>query len=124
MGLIASQNNLNRDLMESKSVIGLPTFGGGEKESFREWSFKLACVMERLKPGSRDVLQSIYTTKEADWTSEIHHRTFTSENLKELYVPLSRDLEWILTSKTTGEALRKVKRSWTWKWPVSLQKIE
>ena len=53
MGLIASQNNMNRDLMESKSVIGLPTFGGGEKDSFREWSFKLACVMEKLEPGSR-----------------------------------------------------------------------
>ena len=54
MGLIASHNTMNRDLMESKSIIGLPMFGGGEKESFREWSYKLAWVMERLKPGTRD----------------------------------------------------------------------
>ena len=53
MGLIASHNNMNRVLMDSKSIRSLPVWGGTEKESFREWSFKLACVMERLKPGTR-----------------------------------------------------------------------
>ena len=83
MGLIASHNSMNRDLMESKAIAGLPMFGGGEKESFREWSFKLASVMERLKPGTREILQTIDTTKETEWTSEVHHRNFNSENLKE-----------------------------------------
>ena len=93
MGLIASQNNMNRDLMESKSIIVLPMIAGGEKDSFREWSYKLSSVMERLKPGTRDILQTIDTTKEAEWTSDVHHKTFNSENLKELYVPLIRDLD-------------------------------
>ena len=54
-------------------------------------------------------MQKIDTTKESEWTSLVHHQTFDQASLKELYLPLIRDLEWILTSKTTGEALRKVK---------------
>ena len=109
MSTVGNQVNIHMNLLESKTISGLSVFGGTEKESFREWSYKLSSVMERLKPGTRKILQTIDTTKEAEWTSEVHHRNFNSGNLKELYVPLSRDLEWILTSKTTGEPLRKVK---------------
>ena len=57
MGLVANGANMNRDLMESKSIIGLSVFGGTDKESFREWAYKLTSVMERLKPGSREIMQ-------------------------------------------------------------------
>ena len=77
MGLIASQGNMNRNLMESKAINNLPVFGGTEKESFKEWSYTLACVMEQLKPGTREVLQKIDTTKETEWASLVHHEQFT-----------------------------------------------
>ena len=76
MGIIASQGNTNRNLMESKAINNLTAFGGTEKESFKEWSYKLACVMEQLKPGTREVLQKIDTTKETEWTSLVHHQEF------------------------------------------------
>ena len=56
------------------------------------------------------MLEAFATTKENEWTPMVHNTRFKGdEPLVDLYLPRSRDLDWIPTTKTTGEALRTVK---------------
>ena len=63
-----------------------------------------------MHPGSRQVLIDIDVSREEEWNLGAHERTFASApELKGLYHTLNRDLDWILTQKTSGAAHTKVK---------------
>ena len=85
-----------RDVTESKPVNGLAVFSGKETESFRDWSMKVVEIMEKLKPGSREILREIDRTKKDDWDLITHEDVFSdSQNMKDLFKDLNADMWWI-----------------------------
>ena len=70
---------------------------------------KVAESMEKLKPGSREILREVDMTKKDVWDIVTHDEVFSdSQRLKDLYTDLNADMWWILTVKTTGECAKKI----------------
>ena len=81
----------------------MQTFGGGDREQFREWARKLTEIMQQLRPGARQILKEIETSDNEIWDKYVHEETFRdSMELKDMYQTLNEEMWWILSIKTTG----------------------
>ena len=65
-----------RTVMASTAVNGMLVFDEKITVSFKEWSGKLASILDQLHPGSRPVLWEIDVSSEEECTPAIHGKTF------------------------------------------------
>ena len=86
------------------SVRGVISGIAWVKESFRQWSWHLATVLDRIRPGARTLLNGIERSYAEEWNQIVHDLEFVGEGqdeLKNMYGILNQDMLRLTVCKTT-----------------------
>ena len=69
-------SGFTKTVMESRAVSGMLVFDEKGTVSFKEWSGKLASILDQLHPGNRQAVWETVVSREEEWAPAVHQHMF------------------------------------------------